>query len=104
MKGLHLFWVFILLLSLPSRAQEKPQLSPAQYVTTIPFQMLTGGIVVVQARVGTHPHPLNFILDTGSGGISLDSSTSDALKMEPQPSNKTIRGIAGIRQVKFIYN
>ena len=104
MKWLHFFWGSLLLLSLSSDAQDDSRISPAQYVTTIPFQMLTGGIVVVQARVGTHPHPLNFILDTGSGGISLDSATCDVLKMEPQPSNKTIRGIAGIRQVKFVYN
>jgi len=47
---------------------------------------------------------LNFILDTGSGGISLDSSTAEYLKLKPVPSDRTIRGIAGIRNVSFVNN
>ena len=41
---------------------------------------------------------------TGSGGISLDSQTVSELKIPFQPSDKTIRGIAGIRKVNFAYN
>jgi hypothetical protein len=47
---------------------------------------------------------MNFILDTGSGGISLDSTTASELKLTPIPSDKTIRGIAGIRLVSFVNN
>ena len=47
---------------------------------------------------------LNFILDTGSGGISLDSATADYFKLKGTPSDRTIRGIAGIRKVSFLYN
>jgi hypothetical protein len=47
---------------------------------------------------------LNFVLDTGSSGISLDSTTADYFKLTPTPSDKTIRGIAGIRKVSFLYN
>ncbi len=47
---------------------------------------------------------LNFILDTGSGGISLDSSTVDFFGLKPTESNRTIRGIAGVRNVSFLYN
>jgi hypothetical protein len=51
-----------------------------------------------------YPDTLNFILDTGSGGISLDSTTAEYLKIKSFPTDRTIRGIAGIRQVSFIYN
>jgi hypothetical protein len=42
-------------------------------------------------------------LDTGSGGISLDSTTVQKLGITTVPSEKTIRGIAGIRKVPFLY-
>ncbi|RYG39853.1 MAG: signal protein PDZ [Chitinophagaceae bacterium] len=47
---------------------------------------------------------LNFILDTGSSGISLDSATVAYFKLEPAESDRTIRGIAGIKKVGFLYN
>src|SRR5690606_18920385 len=47
---------------------------------------------------------LNFILDTGSGGISLDSATVQHFGLIPQPSNQIIRGIGGIRKVSFVHN
>lgn len=55
------------------------------------------------ARFGNYPDTLNFILDTGSGGISLDSSTVEYFKITPTPSEMTILGIAGTRKVSFIY-
>lgn len=74
------------------------------FITRIPFVMLSGGVVILQATVGENPDTLNFILDTGSGGISLDSSTVADLKMPVTPSNRTIRGIAGIRNISFVLN
>lgn len=59
---------------------------------------------MLKAQVGNYPDTLNFILDTGSGGISLDSMTTQRLKMTTELSDRTIRGIAGIRQVRFAYN
>ncbi len=47
---------------------------------------------------------MNFILDTGSGGISLDSTRVEEFGLKPEPSNKSIRGIAGIRKVSFLNN
>ena len=85
-------------------AQEKFVPPPARLVTTFPFTVFTGGVMLVRARVGDFPDTLNFILDTGSGGISLDSATCDRLKLVPEASDKTILGIAGVRQVKFVYN
>lgn len=65
--------------------------------------MLTGGIIILNARVSNFADTLNFILDTGSGGISLDSSTTARLGLLTEASERTIRGIAGIRQVRFAY-
>jgi hypothetical protein len=93
-----------LLASLPLAAQEEFIESPSRLLTRIPFIQLSGGIVILQAKLDDFPDTLNFVLDTGSSGISLDSSTVDYLKLKPQPSDKTIRGIAGIRKVSFLYN
>lgn len=93
----------LLLISLQVAAQEEFIEPPSQKVTTIPFSQLTGGIVIIQAKLGTFPDTLNFVLDSGSSGISLDSTTVDFLKLKPVPSDRTIRGIAGVRRVPFLY-
>lgn len=85
-------------------AQEEFVPPPARKITSIPFRLLTGGIITVKARFGNYPDTLTFILDTGSGGISLDSTTTAHLKVPTTLSDRTIRGIAGIRQVRFAYN
>lgn len=76
----------------------------ARLITQFPFKILTGGIITLKARLGGFPDTLNFILDTGSGGISLDSTTSERLQLHPEKSDRTIRGIAGIHKVRFLYN
>src|SRR5688500_1690186 len=86
------------------RAQEEFVPPPAQLLTSFPFRMLTGGIITLKARVSDFKDTLNFILDTGSGGISLDSMTALYLNVKTELSDRTIRGIAGIRQVRFAYN
>lgn len=92
------------LFAIQAAAQEEFIEPPSRNITTIPFIQLTGGIVILQARLDNFPDTLNFILDTGSSGISLDSATVDYLSLQPVPSNRTIRGIAGIRKVSFLYN
>jgi predicted aspartyl protease len=85
-------------------AQETFVQPQSKLITTFPFTMFTGGVMLIRAKLDNFPDTLNFILDTGSGGISLDSNTCERLKLDPQPSDKTILGIAGIRSVKFLYN
>src|SRR5687768_1558312 len=85
--------------SISAIAGSNPGHAPAKFLTKFPFTMLTGGIVILQARLGNHLDSLNFILDTGSGGISLDSTTVDDLKLAVTPTNRTVRGIAGIKTV-----
>jgi hypothetical protein len=97
--------LFILLLcwQVTAMAQEE-FITPSRFITRMPFKQLTGGVILMQARLNSFPDTLNFILDTGSGGISLDSTTVEYLKLKPMPSDRTIRGIAGIRNVSFLYN
>lgn len=59
---------------------------------------------MLRGLFGDRNDTLNFILDTGSGGISLDSTTVEEFGLKPTPSDLTILGIAGIRKVSFLYN
>lgn len=79
-------------------------IEPSRYITRVPIELLTGGVMIMQAQFSNKPDTLNFILDTGSGGISLDSNTTWYFGLTPTPSDRTIRGIGGIRQVGFLYN
>ncbi len=85
-------------------AQEEFIEPPSKVITTVPFNQLTGGIIIVQAKLDDFPDTLSFVLDTGSSGISLDSTTAEFLGLKPIPTDKTIRGVAGIRTVSFLYN
>jgi len=98
--------ILLITLSFPcfTQAQEEFVQSPAKLLTTFPFRQFSGGVIVVKALLNDYKDTLNFILDTGSGGISLDSETVSQLKIPTQLSDKTIRGIAGIRKVSFAYN
>lgn len=77
---------------------------PARLITRFPLHQFSGGVTIIQATVNDYSDTLNFILDTGSGGISLDSTTVQQLSIPTVPSDRTIRGIAGIRKVHFLYN
>ena len=105
LRNLFLFPVVSFLLGNgPLHAQETFVQPASRLITTFPITLFTGGVILIKARFGDFPDSLNFILDTGSGGISLDSTTCLRLKLNPVPSDKTILGIAGIRQVRFLYN
>jgi hypothetical protein len=58
----------------------------------------------VHATLDDFPDTLNFILDTGSGGISLDSAVTEELGITQTPSDRIIRGIGGVKQVAFANN
>jgi hypothetical protein len=105
-KAIISFYFFLrLLLASPLvQAQEEFIEPPSRELVKIPFTQLTGGIVIIQAKLDDFPDTLNFVLDTGSSGISLDSTTVDYFRLKPSPSDRTIRGIAGIRKVSFLYN
>ncbi len=96
--------ICLLLPFVESKAQEEFVPAPARFITSFPFHLLTGGIITVRAQLQNYPDTLNFVLDTGSGGISLDSGTVERMKINTELSDRTIRGIAGIRRVRFAYN
>jgi hypothetical protein len=85
-------------------AQETFIQPPARLITTFPIILFTGGVTIVRGRLGDFPDTLNFVLDTGSGGISLDSATCVRLGLHPTPSDQQLLGIAGVSQAKFLYN
>lgn len=95
---------WLLFAAVAARSQEEFVEPPSRFLTRIPFRQLTGGVILFNAQFDTYPDTLNFILDTGSSGISLDSTTAEYFKEKPEPSDKTIRGIAGIKKVSFLYN
>jgi hypothetical protein len=82
-------------------AQEEFIPPPATFVASLPFTQLTGGIIILHATFDDYEDSLNFVLDTGSGGISLDSTTSEYYHLKLVPSDRIVRGIAGIKYVSF---
>lgn len=86
------------------RAQEQFVDPPSVKLTSFPFRMLTGGVILFQAQFDSYKDTLQFILDTGSGGISLDSMTVVRFNLVPTPSDRTVLGIGGVKKVGFLYN
>jgi hypothetical protein len=106
-SGYVIFLLLIILFTTfynKAEAQEEFIPPPSRLLTSFPFQILTGGIITIKAQIGDHPDTLTFIFDTGSGGISIDSTTNLKLKIPTEISDKTIRGVAGIRRVSFAYD
>jgi len=95
---------FLLGCQLGLQAQEEFVKAPAKLLTKFSFIQLNGGIIIIKARVDNFLDTLNFVLDTGSGGISLDSLTASEMGLEIKKSVKTIRGIAGLKMVDFTYD
>jgi len=99
---LLLVFAFIVLNNCDGYTQES---SPkAVFITRFPFTTLSGGIIIVRALLDDYPDSLNFILDTGSGGISLDSAVVEYLHLVKTPSERILRGIAMMRKVVYVTN
>lgn len=96
--------LFFFFMAAAGHCQEILSQPEARLITTFPFKQYSGGVMVVQARLGNIPDTLNFILDTGSGGISLDSSTCNEFNISKVASDTTITGIGGIRKVPFVFD
>jgi hypothetical protein len=99
-----LFYIIFSFFIFNTSAQEVFVERPARLITKFAFKQLTGGVMLIKARLNNIADTLNFILDTGSGGISLDSATCEEFKIPHSPSGKTINGIAGIKEVDFAKN
>jgi hypothetical protein len=102
-KKISISFVFFAIL-LSAKSQEEFIAPPSRKITEFPFMKLSGGVVLINAKLDNFPDTLNFVLDTGSSGISLDSTTVKYFNLVPMPTERTIRGIAGIRKVSFLMN
>lgn len=87
-----------------AHAQEILSQPNARLLTRFPFRQYSGGVMMIRAQFGNIKDSLNFILDTGSGGISLDSSTCQEFKIPVTATDTTITGIGGIRKVAFAFD
>ena len=85
-------------------SQEIFEAPPAKFITQFHFKQLSGGIIIVRGQIDNIPDTLSFVFDTGSGGISLDSATVEEFHIKKEKSDKTIRGIAGMKTVDFAYH
>src|SRR6478735_7949574 len=103
MRKVFYLLTFLTFIFLQLSAQQRKE-PPAKLLAVEPFQQLSGGVIVMKGLLDHFPDSLNFILDTGSGGISLDSTTVDRLNLTLSESDRTIRGIGGIKTVKFHNN
>lgn len=99
-----LFFILFLFYNSLSYGQKTSFDKPAAFITKFHFKQLSGGVILINARFDTIEQPLNFILDTGSGAISLDSSTVEEFHISHIPSGRTINGIAGIKEVDYAQN
>jgi Aspartyl protease/PDZ domain len=104
MKKLFLILSFYIT-STYSFAQEllKPQ-PQAKFITRLPFKQYSGGVMIIHAVLNNIPDTLNFILDTGSGGISLDSTTCAVYNVQSSISDTIVTGMGVAHKVKFAYD
>lgn len=105
---LLLCWMLLLALLAPvhpTRAQfRNPATNKSVLLTRFAFKQYYGGVVVIQARINNIPDTLQFLLDTGSAGISLDTNTCNRLGLTLEPSDVLVRGLADTKTVSFAKN
>lgn len=87
-----------------AHAQERYDKNPSEFITKFSFTQLTGGVIMLRGTFNSIPDSLNFILDTGSGAISIDSSTTVEFSIPNRPSGKRVSGIAGVHEVNVSEN
>jgi len=95
---------FLCLLSINSVYADNNIAFPAKLITSVPFSTFAGGIVVIRAQLAGYPDTLNFIMDTGSAGVSLDSTTCLRLKIQPVCTDQFISGVGGVRRISYVSN
>lgn len=103
MKAVKYIIIF-LLIPAAMQAQKSASLPAAKFITKFPFKMYSGGVMIIRGCYENMKDSLNFILDTGSGGISLDSSTCSEFNIETTQTDTTLTGIAGSQKVSFVFN
>ena len=82
-------------------SQNRKRIFKTPLVARFPFKVLEDGVIIVKGTIDPYPDSLTFILDTGSGGISLDSSTVTQLGIPTMPSEVILRGIGSMKKLHF---
>ncbi len=103
-KTILIFLFFQIAVNTSVFSQEEFVKPQSKFLTKFSFSTLSGGIIIVKAGIDNFPDSLNFVFDTGSGGISLDSLTAAELHIATQKTDRTVRGIAGLKKVDFAFN
>ncbi|MES2850852.1 MAG: aspartyl protease family protein [Bacteroidota bacterium] len=103
MKKIFTAFLFFICYKVASAQEIYTPRPQAKYITHFPFKQYSGGVMVLQALLNDIPDTLNFILDTGSGGISLDSSTCAKLNIKPRLSDTMVTGMGSSHKAKFVY-
>ncbi|MBC7867314.1 MAG: aspartyl protease family protein [Gloeobacteraceae cyanobacterium ES-bin-316] len=96
--------IFLFIFPIYASGQEIISGPPPSLITRFPFKQYSGGVMIIRACLENMKDSLNFILDTGSGGISLDSTTCAQYNIAGSKSDTTITGIGGRRKVSFVFN
>jgi predicted aspartyl protease len=78
--------------------------SKAKFLTRVGFTQFNGGVVLLRAQFDALTDTLNFILDTGSSGISLDSATCQEFKIPVTATDTSVSGVGGLKKVGFVFN
>nr|WP_317048419.1 aspartyl protease family protein [Chitinophaga flava] len=73
-------------------------------VARFKFKQYYGGVVVISGLLDNLPDTLQFILDTGSAGISLDTATCIRLGIQLTPTDKVVKGLGAAKIVSFAMN
>lgn len=96
--------IILLLFANYCSAQEILSEPKAKFLARFPFKQYSGGVMMVQAKLEGVPDSLNFILDTGSGGISLDSATCSIYNVPLLATDTIITGMGGAHKVSFLFD
>lgn len=84
--------------------QEIVSVPEAKFITKFPFRLYTGGVIVVKAHFPLAADSLNFIVDTGGGGVSLDSTTCKEFNIPTRQTDTIVTGIGGRKKVDYVFN
>ncbi len=75
-----------------------------QKVGTVPFSQLYGGVMIMKGKFANYPDTLNFVFDSGSSHISLDSATAAVMGIAVTQSSNYINGIGGYKLANVAQN
>ena len=98
------FILIIIAKSMCITAQQNNAIPQFRPIAIMPFTQISGGVILIKACINDKSDSLNFILDTGSGGISIDSTTSITLGINSIESDTVISGIGGVQKVRYAFD